>query len=88
MHIFGELQKAMRETEFDSIHHGYWYCISDVLTIIVCGMLCSLHTIDDIHEWSKFKPTRAFLQKEFKYRASSMPYAILQFIGLPKPREI
>lgn len=66
MNIFGELQKAMRETESGSMHHGYWYCISDVLTIMVCGMLCSLQTIDDIHEWSKSEPTRAFLEKEFK----------------------
>lgn len=61
-----ELQKAMRETELESSHHGYWYSISDVLTIMVCGMLCSLQTIDDIHEWSQSGPTRAFLKEEFQ----------------------
>lgn len=55
----------MQETEASSSHHGYWYRISEVLTIMVCGMLCSLQTIDDIHEWSKSGPARGFLKEEF-----------------------
>lgn len=65
MSIYIELQKAMLETEASSRHHGYWYRISDVLTIMVCGMLCSLQTIDDIHEWSKSGPASKFLKEEF-----------------------
>lgn len=52
-----------KEAEEGSKHEGYWYCVSDALIIMVCGMLCSLQTIDDIYEWSKAPPTRAFLKE-------------------------
>lgn len=32
---------------------------------MVCGMLCHLQTIDDIHEWSQAEPTREFLYNHF-----------------------
>jgi len=46
-------------------HDGYWYRIGDVLTILVCGMLCGLQRIDDIHDWAKAAPPSAFLEAQF-----------------------
>ena len=65
MDAISGLQKMMKEVESGSKHDGYWYCISDALIIMVCGMLCSLQTIDDIHEWSKASPTQLFLKERF-----------------------
>lgn len=65
MSVLGELHRAMLEVEDTARHRGYWYCISDALTIMICGMLCHLQTIDDIHEWSNSDPTKAFLAQEF-----------------------
>lgn len=65
MSVLGELQQAMRDVEEHANHQGYWYCISEVLTIMVCGMLCNLQTIDDIHEWSRSRPTKIFLEEQF-----------------------
>jgi predicted transposase YbfD/YdcC len=59
------LKTMALEVEDASLHRGYWYRISEVLIIMVCGMLCSLQTIDDIHEWSVSAPTRAFLGERF-----------------------
>jgi predicted transposase YbfD/YdcC len=55
-----------KEAEEGSKHRGYWYCISDALIMMVCGMLCSLQTIEDIFAWSKAAPTRAFLKEWFE----------------------
>lgn len=66
MSILSELQKAMRETGANTAHHGYGYCVGDIFTIMVCSMLCSLQTLDDIHEWSQSGPARAFLKEEFQ----------------------
>jgi len=66
MKILEELQTAMQEVESSSIHNGYWYRVSEILIILVCGMLCNQQTIDDVHEWSQSKPTRRFLKKMFK----------------------
>lgn len=55
----------MRELEDKTLHDGYWYSISEVLAIMVCGMLCSLQTIDDIHEWSRAEPVKDFFRWQF-----------------------
>lgn len=59
------LQKMMQEVEKGTSHQGYWYCVSDALIMMVCGLLCSLQTIDDIHEWTQAAPTRAFMKERF-----------------------
>ena len=56
----------MRLLEEDASHDGYWYSVSGVLTTLVCGMLCGLRQIDDIHDWAKARPVRAFLQEQFE----------------------
>lgn len=40
MGVFEGLHKAMEETEANSTYRGYWYRIRDILSIMVCGMLC------------------------------------------------
>ena len=65
MDAISGLQKMMKEAEDRTRHDGYWYSISESLIIMVCGMLCSLQTIDDIHEWSKAAPVQAFLRERF-----------------------
>jgi predicted transposase YbfD/YdcC len=59
------LWEAMRELEDKALHNGYWYSIGEALTIMVCGMLCCLESIDDIHEWSKAEPTQKFFHDQF-----------------------
>jgi len=65
MGILNELQEEMKAMENESSHAGYWYSIGDTLTILVCGMLCGLQRIDDIHDWAKSKPTKKFLEEQF-----------------------
>ena len=65
MSTLESLQKMTKEVEEGSRHQGYWYSISETLVIMVSGMLCSLQTTDDIHEWSGATPTRTFLKEQF-----------------------
>ena len=65
MDAISGLQKMMKEAEKGAAHEGYWYSVSEVLIIMVCGMLCSLQTIDDIHEWSQSAPAQTFLRERF-----------------------
>ena len=64
MGILNELREEMRLLEDEASHDGYWYSISGVLTTLVCGMLCGLRQIDDIHDWAKASPVRAFFQQQ------------------------
>ena len=68
MSELNELQKGMQEVEKISAHQGVWYRVSEVLTIMICGMLCSLQKIGDIQEWAEAKPTREFIYKQFGIR--------------------
>ena len=65
MAILEELQKEMMMVEKYADHDGYWYSISGVLITLVCGMLCGLRQIDDIHDWAKSAPARAFFEAQF-----------------------
>lgn len=65
MESFEKLQNKMRELESETEHKGYYYKVSDALTIMICGMLCNLQNISDIHEWAQAEPVRDFLYKEF-----------------------
>ena len=65
MNQFEQLQQQMIEVEAQSNHSGYFYRIRDILSSVVCGMLCGLETIDDIHEWTKARPTALFLNEQF-----------------------
>jgi len=87
MKILNELQKAMEEVEKESEHKGYWYRIRDILTILICGMLCSLQTIDDIHEWSKSEPTRKLLKKRFKISKIPCRAQFYNILGYVKPEK-
>ena len=66
MESFEKLQNKMKELESETEHKGYYYKVSDALTIMICGMLCNLQNISDIHEWAKAEPVRDFLFKEFR----------------------
>jgi predicted transposase YbfD/YdcC len=65
MDAISGLQKMMKEADDKTKHDGYFYSISETLIIMVCGMLCSLQTIEDIHEWSKATPVQVFLKERF-----------------------
>jgi len=87
MKIIKELQKAMEEAEKESEHRGYWYRIRDILTILICGMICSLQTIDDIHEWSRSEPTRKLLKKRFKTERIPCRAQFYNILGCVKPEK-
>ena len=87
MGILDDLQEKMHELEREARHEGYWYSVSGALVILVCGMLCRLQTIDDIHEWSQAKPVRKFFQAEFgmtKIPCRAQFYNILKCVDAQK----
>ena len=85
MESFEKLQNKMKELESETEHKGYYYKVSDALTIMICGMLCNLQNISDIHEWAKAEPVHDFLFKEFRIY-SNFPHQI--FSPNPPKRQI
>lgn len=91
MSILEELRKAMVEVEGGAKHRGYWYRVSEVLIVLVCGMLCNLQTIDDIHEWAKSAPAGSFLKESFgieEIPCRAQFYNILAYVDPDKFSEL
>jgi len=83
MEIFKSLKSEMQILEANAKYQGHYYRISNILIILVCGLLCGLRTIDDISEWSHSRPVRTFLDEYFGiYRVPSRAqfYNILRHI--------
>ena len=90
MGILEELQSEMKEVEAGAEHDGYWYSISDTLTLLVCGMLCRQQRIDDIHDWANAVPTLRFLEEQFgitKVPCRAQFYNILRYVDAGKFNE-
>lgn len=87
MDSFIKLQAKMKELEKDSNHKGYYYRVSDALTIMICGMLCNLQTISDIYEWSKSEPIREFFTKEFRIYKFPSRAQFYNLIGCINPKK-
>ena len=87
MEIFEELKFEMQVIEHDTRYYGYYYRISQVLIILICGLLCGLQRIDDIQEWSQSRPVRAFFEEYFgilKIPSRAQFYNILGMVDADK----
>lgn len=85
MSILGRLSEEMQEVEKASAHAGYYYKISDALTIMICGMLCNLQNISDIHEWSKAESVKKFLLEQFQIRKIPSRAQFYNLLGCVDP---
>jgi predicted transposase YbfD/YdcC len=87
MDAITSLQQMTDEAGEGSEYQGYWYSISHALIIMVCGMLCSLQSINDIYEWSQAAPVRKFLDERFgigKISCKAQFYNILACVNAEK----
>jgi plasmid segregation protein ParM len=88
MGIFEDLREELREIEAESGHDGYWYSVSGVLIMMVCGMLCGLCSIDRVelliglplqhYETYRKKFERYFIDRSdiIRFELNGKPYTI------------
>ena len=87
MGIVERLQEQMREVGSESKYKGYFYSIHNTLIIVVCGMLCGLRDISEIHQWVESKPTQTMLNEQFGielFPGRSQFYNILKIVDAEK----
>ena len=61
MDYLKKLQSMAEEIETKESYAGYFYSVSDVVTILVIGLLCGLKNSHEIYQWSQSKAVRAML---------------------------
>lgn len=53
-----ELLEIFEEVETEQEYNGYYYSISEAISIVVLGSLCGLKNVSQIHQWAGSEKTR------------------------------
>ena len=61
MCIIEDMRKATANVE----HHGYYYGLSNIVEILILGLMCKMTTLKDIHYWADSKAVRPMLAEYF-----------------------
>ncbi len=48
-----EMEDLLAELSEASNQNGYLYSVKDILTIMICGLLCGLTTVSSIKQWAE-----------------------------------
>ena len=68
MCIMEELEKIKTTSE----HQGYYYKVSDVIKILILGLLCSQKTMTEIHGWASSKRISKLYSGEIRDKENIM----------------
>lgn len=60
-----KLQEMASEIETKKAYDGYYYKVSDIITILAVGLLCNLRSAHEIYQWSCVKPVGTLLLEYF-----------------------
>lgn len=72
------------EIEYD----GYYYKISEVITIVILGSICGLKNLSKIHQWAVKDRTRELLKEELGIYQVPCYYWITCMLKLIKPESL
>jgi len=61
MSIIEEMRKATATVEYQ----GYYYKLSNMVEILIMGLMCRMQTLKDIHYWADSKAVRPMLAEHF-----------------------
>ena len=61
MSIIEEMKKVAKTVE----HRGYYYKLSDIIIVLILGLLCQMKTLKEIHLWAQSKHVSKMLEEVF-----------------------
>lgn len=65
MNYLKKLQELSRGIETQKPYKGYFYKVSDIITILVVGLLCNLCSAHEIYQWACSKTVSTLLSEHF-----------------------
>lgn len=66
-------------------YDGYYYSVSEAITIVILGSICGLKNTRQIHQWAENDRTREFLKENFSIERIPSYYWLLCLLKLIKP---
>jgi predicted transposase YbfD/YdcC len=84
MCIIEEFEKVTAKVKYE----GYYYKISDVIKILILGLLCRLQTMKDIQAWATSKAVSTMLSEKFKIKKIPCYSHFTNIVGLIDSEEL
>ena len=66
-------------------HNGYYYSVTEALTVVTLGSLCGLRNVSQINQWSENQRVKDFLLKYFGIQRIACYYWLLSLLKLIEP---
>ncbi len=58
-----QISEYFEEVETEKEYDGYYYNISEAITIAILGSICGLKNVRQIHQWATSDKIRRFLRQ-------------------------
>jgi len=84
MCIIEEIEKITTTEEYE----GYFYKVSDVVKIMILGLMCSMKTMSEIHAWSQGKHQIKMLKEVFGIKQISCYSHFTNLVGMIDSEEL
>ncbi len=82
------ITEYFEEVETTKEHNGYYYKISDMVTIVILGSICGLKNAQQIHQWAVKDRIREFLKEDFKIYHIPSYYWFTCILKIIKPESL
>jgi len=79
------ITEYFEEVELTKKYDGYYYSVSEAITIVILGSICGLKNAKQIHQWAENDRTREFLKENFSIKRIPSYYWLLCLLKLIKP---
>lgn len=88
MENYIKITEYFEEIETEKEYDGYYYKISDMVTIVILGSICGLKNVQQIHQWAVKDRTSEFLKEEFGIYRIPCYYWFTCILKLIKPESL
>ena len=82
------ITEYFEEVEITKEYDGYYYSVSEAITIVILGSICGLRNISQIHQWSKDERVSEFLKEKFGIERVPCYYWLLCLMKLIKSESL
>lgn len=79
------IAQYFEDVETTKEYDGYFYKVTDAITIILLGSICGLKNISQIHQWASSDRVKGFLKEKFQIEAVPCYHWLLCLMKLVKP---
>ncbi len=88
MEKYIEMLECFEEIETEKEYDGYYYDISEAITIVILGSICGLKNTRQIHQWASSEKISEFLKEEFGILRIPCYYWLLELLKIIKPNSL